>query len=52
MGNQEEEKKLFYLFQFLSFVKSLKINPFEERRLKMEQITAPEELKIKKSISL
>lgn len=28
--NQEEEKRLFHLLQFLSFVKSLKFNPFKD----------------------
>jgi len=30
MGNQEEEERLFHLFQFLSFVKSLELNPFKD----------------------
>ena len=30
--NQEEEKRLFHLLQFLSFVKSLKLNPFKDCR--------------------
>ena len=29
MDNQEEEEKFFHLFQFLSFVKSLELNPFK-----------------------
>ncbi len=28
--NQEEEERLFHLLQFLSFVKSLKLNPFKD----------------------
>lgn len=28
--NQEEEERLFHLFQFLSFVKSLELNPFQD----------------------
>jgi len=30
MGNQEEEERLFHLFQFLSFVKSLELNLFKD----------------------
>jgi hypothetical protein len=30
--NQEEEERLFHLLQFLSFVKSLKLNPFKDCR--------------------
>ena len=30
MGNLEEEERLFHLFQFLSFVKSLELNPFKD----------------------
>ena len=30
MGNQKEEERLFHLFQFLSFVKSLELNPFKD----------------------
>ena len=30
MSNQEDEKRLFHLFQFLSFVKSLELNPFKD----------------------
>lgn len=30
MGNQEEEERLFHLFQFLSFVKSLELNRFKD----------------------
>ena len=30
INNQEEEKKLFHLLQFSSFVKSLKLNPFKD----------------------
>ena len=30
MNNQEEEERLFHLFQFLSFVKSLELNPFKD----------------------
>ena len=30
MDNQEEEEKFFHLFQFLSFVKSLELNPFKD----------------------
>jgi hypothetical protein len=30
MGNQKEEERLFHLFQFLSFVKSLDLNPFKD----------------------
>ena len=29
MGNQKEEERLFHLFQFLSFVKSLKLKAFK-----------------------
>ena len=30
MNNQEEEERLFHLFQFLSFVKSSGLNPFKD----------------------
>ena len=30
MSNQEEEERLFHLFQFLSFVKSLELNSFKD----------------------
>ena len=30
MSNQEEEERLFHLLQFLSFVKSLELNPFKD----------------------
>lgn len=30
IGNQKEEERLFHLFQFLSFVKSLELNPFKD----------------------
>ena len=30
MGNQKEEERLFYLFQFLSFVKGLKLKAFKD----------------------
>jgi hypothetical protein len=32
LKNQEEEERLFHLLQFLSFVKSLKLNPFKDCR--------------------
>lgn len=30
MGNHEEEERLFHLLQFLSFTKSLELNPFKD----------------------
>jgi hypothetical protein len=30
IGTQEEEERLFHLLQFLSFIKSLKLNPFKD----------------------
>ena len=30
MANQEDEERLFHLFQFLSFIKSLGLNPFKD----------------------
>ncbi len=30
IGNQEEEERFFHLLQFLSFVKSLELNPFKD----------------------
>ena len=30
MGNQREEERLFHLFQFLSFVKSLELKAFKD----------------------
>jgi hypothetical protein len=38
INNQEEEERLFHLLQFLSFMKSLKLNPFKDcKKLKIKK---------------